>query len=183
MSFEQVLNISILSSFYFSHELILTVLIILCLTVLGIFLGISIFSWEFGKTKTNLEIEILWTFFPLVFVIILGIPLLFYESDLGLSSSQWFIASQWFFTSSLGALSNFTCKEIFLINSNNLFFNLHSSDVIHAFYQPEQWSKIDMVPGCISLFYLKLPLSGLYTVYCAQICGMNHSLMKTFLLL
>jgi len=40
---------------------------------------------------------------------------------------------------------------------------------------------IDLVPGTIHSIYLNFPFMGIFTVYCAQICGLNHSVMPFFI--
>ena len=64
------------------------------------------------------------------------------------------------------------------INYNFIF---SAADVIHAFSLPALFTHADCVPGLVSFLDLNFPLIGTYTVYCAQICGVNHSQMPFYI--
>lgn len=63
----------------------------------------------------------------------------------------------------------------------NFNFIFSASDVIHAFSLPALFTHADCVPGLVSFLDLNFPLVGTYTVYCAQICGVNHSQMPFYI--
>lgn len=73
-----------------------------------------------------------------------------------------------------------------LINSNVLHLKvdqpvkmlLRSLDVLHNFYVPQFRSKMDMVPGQISYFWMTPNKLGRYEVLCAEYCGVAHYNMK-----
>jgi len=54
---------------------------------------------------------------------------------------------------------------------------VHSDDVIHAFYVPDLGIKIDVVPGRTNIFWVQATIPGTYTVQCAEFCGVGHSQM------
>jgi len=53
-----------------------------------------------------------------------------------------------------------------------------SLDVLHAFYVPPFRVKQDIVPRRYTYIYFTPSRLGTYRLYCAEYCGMNHSLMK-----
>jgi cytochrome c oxidase subunit 2 len=59
----------------------------------------------------------------------------------------------------------------------NINITLTSEDVIHSFYVPAFRIKHDAVPGSYSRFWFRATEPGTYHLFCAQYCGMNHSLM------
>lgn len=73
-----------------------------------------------------------------------------------------------------------------LVNSNVLHMKidqpvkmlLRSLDVLHNFYVPQFRSKMDMVPGQISYFWMTPNKLGRYEVLCAEYCGVAHYNMK-----
>lgn len=73
-----------------------------------------------------------------------------------------------------------------LINSNVLHLKvdqpvkmlLRSLDVLHNFYVPQFRSKMDMVPGQISYFWMTPNKLGRFEVLCAEYCGVAHYNMK-----
>jgi len=55
--------------------------------------------------------------------------------------------------------------------------NLHSDDVIHAWYVPEFLFKQDVVPGRTNSFDINSDELGSYTGQCAELCGVLHARM------
>lgn len=53
-----------------------------------------------------------------------------------------------------------------------------SLDVLHAFYVPAFRVKQDIIPRRYTYIYFTPSRLGTYRLYCAEYCGMNHSLMK-----
>jgi len=152
---------------WFSHMFILSLLSLLfvyvtCLIVWAIFFGPSFVCYE------TFDLECLWTFFPLLFVCLMFLPLVWY-SPLSYQITYFLTAEQWFFTYS------------HLLPTLSLLLGI-SNDVIHAFFLPELWVKMDLVPGQITPISLVFPFTGVYRVYCAQICGTNHSVIADYLL-
>jgi cytochrome c oxidase subunit 2 len=56
-------------------------------------------------------------------------------------------------------------------------FTLKSPDVIHSFWIPEFYFKMDVVPGRINSFDLTPTRKGVFTGRCAELCGLYHSRM------
>lgn len=57
-------------------------------------------------------------------------------------------------------------------------FRLKSNDVIHAFYIPNFLYKLDVVPGRDNRFVITAKETGEFTGQCAELCGLNHALMR-----
>jgi cytochrome c oxidase subunit II len=53
-----------------------------------------------------------------------------------------------------------------------------SRDVIHSFYVPEFRIKQDVVPGRYTAVWFEAVKPGRYEVFCAELCGASHSLMR-----
>lgn len=53
-----------------------------------------------------------------------------------------------------------------------------STDVLHAFFVPAFRVKQDIIPRRYTYLYFTPSRLGTYRLYCAEYCGMNHSLMK-----
>lgn len=54
---------------------------------------------------------------------------------------------------------------------------LESVDVIHSFYIPAYRVKEDAVPGRTNYMWFNPTQLGMYDVFCAEYCGINHSYM------
>ncbi len=57
-------------------------------------------------------------------------------------------------------------------------FRLKSNDVIHSFYVPNFHYKLDVVPGRDNRFVITANQTGEFTGQCAELCGINHALMR-----
>lgn len=57
-------------------------------------------------------------------------------------------------------------------------FTLFSADVIHSFYIPHFLYKLDVVPGRDNRFVVTPHTLGTYHAQCAELCGLNHALMR-----
>jgi cytochrome c oxidase subunit 2 len=53
--------------------------------------------------------------------------------------------------------------------------NLQASDVIHSFYVPEFFTKLDVVPGRTNVLEFTVEQPGTYGGQCAEYCGLAHS--------
>lgn len=55
---------------------------------------------------------------------------------------------------------------------------LRSKDVLHDFFVPQFRTRMNMVPGMVTRFWLTPTKAGRYEVLCAQLCGVGHSNMR-----
>jgi cytochrome c oxidase subunit II len=56
-------------------------------------------------------------------------------------------------------------------------FNLSSPDVIHSFWVPSFYSKLDVIPGRHNHFQMRPTTEGDFAGRCAELCGTYHSAM------
>lgn len=57
-------------------------------------------------------------------------------------------------------------------------FTLKSNDVIHSFYVRDFLYKLDVIPGRDNQFTITAREKGTFIGQCAELCGLNHSLMR-----
>lgn len=67
--------------------------------------------------------------------------------------------------------------ELWLPVDESVRFKLKSPDVIHSFWVPEFYFKMDVVPGKVNTFDLSPTREGVFTGRCAELCGLYHSRM------
>ncbi|WP_235833706.1 cytochrome c oxidase subunit II [Aeromicrobium chenweiae] len=67
--------------------------------------------------------------------------------------------------------------ELYLPVDESVRFVLKSPDVVHSFWVPEFYFKMDVVPGKINSFDLSPTREGTFTGRCAELCGLYHSRM------
>ncbi|MBI2911334.1 MAG: cytochrome c oxidase subunit II [Chloroflexi bacterium] len=64
-------------------------------------------------------------------------------------------------------------------------FEITATDVIHSFWVPSFRTKIDAVPGMITVVYATPDRTGSFQedyhfrVQCAELCGLGHGIMAT----
>jgi cytochrome c oxidase subunit II len=56
-------------------------------------------------------------------------------------------------------------------------FIVTSNDVIHAFWVPAFWNKIDANPGMLNETWVKVDKPGVYFGQCTELCGARHAYM------
>ena len=59
---------------------------------------------------------------------------------------------------------------------------LKSKDVTHSFFVPQLRFKQDLVPGMAIPVHFTITKAGKYELACAELCGMNHYKMKSYML-
>jgi len=64
--------------------------------------------------------------------------------------------------------------ELVLPVDQRVRFNLHSPDVIHSFWVPDFFEKLDVIPGVANRLELVPNVEGTYTGRCAEFCGLDH---------
>lgn len=57
-------------------------------------------------------------------------------------------------------------------------FALRSDDVIHSFYVRDFLYKLDVIPGRDNRFVVTPREVGTYHAQCAELCGVDHALMR-----
>lgn len=67
--------------------------------------------------------------------------------------------------------------NLYLPVGESVKFNLESVDVIHSFWVPAFYSKLDVVPGRHNTFYVTPTKEGVFAGKCAELCGTYHSAM------
>jgi cytochrome c oxidase subunit 2 len=69
--------------------------------------------------------------------------------------------------------------QLYLPEGESVKFELHSKDVIHAFFIPAFRLQQDVVPGITTNYRATPTRLGTYPIVCNLLCGLGHSLMRT----
>ncbi|MBA3232336.1 MAG: cytochrome c oxidase subunit II [Propionibacteriales bacterium] len=67
--------------------------------------------------------------------------------------------------------------DLWLVEDETVSFDLHSPDVIHSFWVPSFYFKLDVIPGRDNSFSLTPTKAGTFQGRCAELCGYQHSRM------
>lgn len=67
--------------------------------------------------------------------------------------------------------------KLYVPTDQPVIVNLNALDVLHSFYIPAFRIKEDMVPGITKKSWFQATKTGTFNVFCAEYCGLQHSLM------
>ncbi|AZH25249.1 cytochrome c oxidase subunit II [Haloplanus aerogenes] len=70
-----------------------------------------------------------------------------------------------------------TSPTVVIPAGQDVYFNVTSSDVLHAFHVPKLGLKQDAMPGQSNVIKTVATEEGTYQGYCAEFCGVAHSQM------
>nr|AZL93311.1 cytochrome c oxidase subunit 2 [Ismarus sp. ZJUH_2016020] len=180
----------------FHDKIMMYILLITSIIMYIIFFMINNKNYNRSLLNNN-NIEILWTFIPMIMLICIAFPSLkiLYMNDQITSNPLLTIkcmGHQWYWSYEydkfmIETYDSYMNSENFrLLDTDTrliLPFNftirmmVNSSDVIHSFSIPSLGMKIDAIPGRINQFNIFISRSGLYFGQCSEICGLNHSFM------
>jgi cytochrome c oxidase subunit 2 len=137
----------------------------------------------------NTRLEVIWTTIPALILLGLvsysfvvlndnekkpaGVP----EIQIGVTGRQ-FIWSYQYPPSVTGgrALSS---DQLYIPMGDTVYFNMHSEDVIHAFWIPAFRLQEDVVPGITTHYRATPDRLGTYPVVCNLLCGVGHATMRS----
>ena len=171
----------------------------------GIRVGLLILTWTNRyinrRFNHNEFIEFSYTAFPVIVLSIIGyvsVKLLYLSEDniLGFDLTVKIIGHQWYWSYEFSDLKALNFDSYLLLDSLSFYmldtdihlilpeetrirFILGSDDVIHAWAIPSLGIKVDVVPGRLNTAYFYTGLLGIYFGQCSEICGANHSLIRT----
>jgi cytochrome c oxidase subunit 2 len=140
----------------------------------------------------NARLEVLWTIIPVVIVIIIAIPTFdrifaIAEDPPADALKVEVIGHQWWFEFRYPELGITTANEIHIPAGRAATFTLNSDDVIHSFWVPQLFGKVDVVPGHENHVWFTPdgprvdPKTGEAIPYlgqCMELCGLSHANMR-----
>lgn len=86
---------------------------------------------------------------------------------------------QWVWTFSYPENGNVESDQLFLPVNRPVVFHVTSTDVIHSFWVVEMGIKVDANPGQVTQTGVVPDRLGIFTVRCAELCGLLHAHMET----
>lgn len=131
------------------------------------------------QIEGSTSLEITWTVIPILLVIgmfyygyVAWIPMKKPPQDgvkITANARMWNFSFQY----ENGRISD----KLYVPKDTAVIVNLNALDVLHSFYIPAFRIKEDMVPGMIKTSWFEATKIGTFNVFCAEYCGLQHSLM------
>ncbi len=147
-----------------------------------------------AQVRYNLPIEVLYTVAPIIVVLVFffhtiqtGQDLLEEPSDpshdVQVLGQKWSWSFSYIEEDATGGESVFTSgtpadrPTLVLPVGETVQFTLRSQDVVHSFWVPAFYFKLDVVPGRANTFSLTPTREGTFEGRCSELCGIYHSRM------
>jgi cytochrome c oxidase subunit II len=135
----------------------------------------------------NTRLEVFWTALPAV--LLLGLVgysfVVLHENEakpareiqIGVTAQQFEWSYQ--YPPSVTGGAPLDSYQLYIPKGESVKFELHSKDVIHAFWIPAFRLQEDVVPGITTHWRVTATRLGTYPVVCNLLCGLGHSLMRS----
>jgi len=129
----------------------------------------------------NTGLEVAWTIIPTMIVIGFGVWGAVVLNELTAPNPQemtirvW--GQQWAWLFEYPEQEGITTPELVLPVNQPVVLEMESRDVLHSFWIPEFRVKQDLLPGRKTYLRITPTEVGDYKVRCAEICGLQHSVM------
>lgn len=155
--------------------------------LIGLTLTMLYFVYKYNNKKhpvaTQIEgstkLEIIWTVIPVILVLVMfyygwagWIPMKTAPKD---AFNIKVVARMWNFTFEYE--NGKKTDTLFVPLNKAVKLGLTSLDVVHSVYIPAFRIKEDVVPGKEKMSWFIAQREGIYDLFCAEYCGMNHSYM------
>lgn len=156
-----------------------------------------------SRTTHNTVLEVVWTLVPVLILVVIAVPSIKLlanqysppKADLTVKA----IGHQWYWTYEYPDNGEFAVDSNILKDADakkrgeprmlavdermvvpagaTVKVIVTSDDVIHAFWVPAFWNKIDAVPGRLNETWFKVDRPGIYYGQCTELCGARHAYM------
>jgi cytochrome c oxidase subunit II len=135
----------------------------------------------------NTQLEVFWTALPAVLLLgLVGYSFAVLHDNearpareirIGVTGQQFAWSYQYPPSVTGGAPLN--TYQLYIPKGESVNFELHSRDVIHAFWIPAFRLQEDVVPGITTHWRVTATRLGSYPIVCNLLCGLGHSLMRS----
>ena len=137
-----------------------------------------------NQIEGNGRIEIAWTIFPAVVLLVIFFVSLKPLGFLGYQPASGsnvlhvrVVGHQWFWEFDYPDLNITTANELHIPVNTTVDIEVSSVDVIHSYWVPQLGGKIDAVPGHINSTWVEATQTGVYHGQCSEFCGAQHGEM------
>ena len=175
------------------------VLVIASIPIFVIVVGVILYSvWQFHMKPGeelkdgppihgNTRLEVFWTAIPTILLLgLVGYSFVVLrdnekkparEIQIGVTGQQFAWSYQ--YPPSVTGGKPLNSDQLYVPKGESVNFDIHSKDVIHAFWVPAFRLQEDAVPGITTHWRATATRLGSYPVVCNLLCGLGHSLMRS----
>jgi len=158
--------------------------------LIGLTIVLLVFIYKYHEKRNpvasqiegNNSLEVLWTVIPILIVIAM-----FYYGWTGWKPMYSEAPKNALPIKTIGRMWNWhfeytngrKADTLYIPQGKPVVLDLISMDVIHSFYIPAFRVKMDVIPGKNMSIWFIGNSPGIYDIYCAEFCGLQHSAMYT----
>lgn len=136
------------------------------------------------QIEGNHKLEIIWTVIPIILLLILAVPTVYYtflhSQDLRDDENALHVkitAHQYWWEFEYPSLGIVTAQDLVIPTDKKIAIEIDSADVTHSFWVPSLGGKLDANRGLVNTYYLEASEVDTFLGKCAELCGASHSLM------
>jgi len=138
-----------------------------------------------AQVHGNTPVEILWTIFPIIPIVLVMVPTL--QATCALQQPPAaeknpltieVVGKQWWWEFRYPEEGIVTANELHIPVNRLVNLEVTSDNVIHSFWVPALAGKRDMVPGRSQRIWFTPRKTGEYQGQCAELCGPSHANMR-----
>ena len=137
------------------------------------------------QVEGNMVLEVTWTIIPAIILVAIAVPTwmtIFRTAEI---PEDAFIINvtghQWWWEVEYPSLGVVTANEIHVPSDQTIGFYLETEDVLHSFWVPKLFGKVDLVPGRQNTVWFT-PDPGtegkVFLGQCVEFCGISHANMR-----
>lgn len=132
----------------------------------------------------NTRLEVVWTAAPAILIVALctyAYTVLHKDEETKPNTRTINVIGEqfaWYFAYPAAGGKSVVSQQLYLPKGQPVDFNIHSRDVIHAFWVPAFRLQLAAVPGITTSLRVTPSRLGTYPLVCNQLCGSGHSLMR-----
>ena len=126
------------------------------------------------------KLESVWTMIPVILVtviVILSLQVMIKTEELPEDAIHITVIGRQFQWEFIYPDNTSTLNDLWIQEGQKVIFDIHAEDVIHSFFLPDFYLKVDAFPRSNDTAYIVAEPAGTYDIYCAEYCGETHDEM------
>ena len=137
------------------------------------------------QTEGNMVLEITWTIIPALILVAIAVPtwITIFRTD-DIPDGAFIITvtgHQWWWEAEYPEVGVVTANEIRVPSDRTIGFHLETNDVLHSFWVPQLFGKVDLVPGRTNTVWFTPDVETegqMFLGQCVEFCGLSHANMR-----
>lgn len=166
------------------------ILVIMATGVAAVVYGLMVLAlWRYRESSFYIrkepkvhdtKLESVWTVIPVILVaviVVLSLQVMQTTDDLPEEGIRIQVIGRQYEWTFIYPDNTTTKNDIWVEEGQTVIFEITATDVIHSFFLPDFYLKVDAIPNVVDEAFIIAEPAGEYEIYCAEFCGDIHSEM------